>query len=266
MSTKISNNSPADQRPADSNDTTKHYPPTEAEFDEATQRIAQGEVTLDTSELEELTKGLSDLAEEAVKDNKFTAGQAKQEQALRIQFLKVTKSFFASRLERGKVLMQYQRLYAPLGLLSRFLEVVGVDRASAYRWIDLAEAEEEATEVTEAEVASTEEATKVHTKQSPFQTSLRDDLATKVKDIIRYAKQAIKDLAEAEAKAVLGVVMDGLKDYKGLITAVGEVPQPAEVILTDGQSTDNQNPKRKVTGVVNLGGSEPAAKSGRQAA
>jgi hypothetical protein len=62
-----------------------------------------------------------------VKGNKFTEEQAKQELTLRAQFLNVTKSFFASKLERGRALMEYQVFYTPLGMLSDFLKVVGVD-------------------------------------------------------------------------------------------------------------------------------------------
>jgi hypothetical protein len=87
-------------------ESTKHYQ-TGAELLEKAEKALQEEAKLDVTALENMTKGLSVLAENAVKDNRFTAEQAKQELTLRAQFLKVTKSFFASRLERGRALMEY---------------------------------------------------------------------------------------------------------------------------------------------------------------
>jgi hypothetical protein len=202
-------------------ESTKHYP-TGAELLEKAEKALQEEAKLDVTALEDMTKGLSVLAENAVKDNRFTAEQAKQELTLRAQFLKVTKSFFASRLERGRALMEYQVFYTPLGMLSDFLKVVGVDRRTAYRWIDLAKAERKA----KAEQDGT--AKKASGKQSPLQSRIDSSLIPTVKDIVSYAKKAIKRLSEDDQKDVLRAVMAELTNYRKIIGVVGE---PAKIVL-----------------------------------
>jgi hypothetical protein len=198
-------------------ESTKHYP-TGAELIEKAEKALQEEAKLDVTALENMTKGLSDLAEKAVKGNKFTEEQAKQELTLRAQFLNVTKSFFASKLERGRALMEYQGFYSPLGMLSDFLKVVGVDRRTAYRWIDLAKAEREVKSGKSKQSPSL-----AYSKQSPLQQRYLDSsMVPRVKDIVSYAKKAVKGLSEDDQKAVLRAVLEMLTDYRKTIGIVGE--------------------------------------------
>jgi hypothetical protein len=195
--------------PADSTSPTKQYP-TGAELLEKAEKALQEESKLDVTALDNMTKGLSDLAEKAVKGNKFTEEQAKQELSLREQFLKVTKSFFASRLERGMVLMEYQRFYTPLGMLSDFLKVADVDRRTAYRWIDLAKS-----------------AKSGKSNHSPIKHRLDSSMVPKVKEIISSVKRAIKGLDEDDQKDVLRAVSEWLTDYR---KNIGKEPLKIEYV------------------------------------
>jgi hypothetical protein len=169
-----------------------------------------------------MMRGLEGLAEKAVNDKKFTEEQVSEEKALRDRFKEVTRSFFASRIDRGTVLMEYQRLYTPIGMLSDFLKVVKVDRRTAYRWIDLAKAERKA----KAEEDGTTK--KASGKQSPLQSRIDSSLIPTVKDIVSYAKKAIKRLSEDEQKDVLRAVMAELTNYRKTVGVIGE---PAKIVL-----------------------------------
>jgi hypothetical protein len=71
----------------------------------------------------------------------LTPDEIEKELKLRVEYISAERSLFSSRLERGIALAKYHALYAPLGKLSEFLRIVKVDRRTAYRLMEKAEAE-----------------------------------------------------------------------------------------------------------------------------
>ena len=178
-----------------------------------------GYISLETKanadDLAHLEKNLAELAKALL-----SREQAKQELVLRTEFLKVERSIFSSNLERGNILLKYRDFYAPIGKLSAFLKAIGVDRRRAYRYI------------AKAVGVLSGSTKKASSKQSPLQKHLDSSLVGTVKDIVAYAKKAIKGLEEKDQKDVLRAVLETLTDYRRSISTFGKM-EPATVNVVD---------------------------------
>jgi hypothetical protein len=150
---------------------------------------------IDEAELVHIETKLGELAAS------LTPDEAATEIKLRVEYIGAEKSLFSSRLERGIALAKYHALYAPLGKLSEFLRIVKVDRRTAYRLIDKAEAE------TVGCVKMTRSASKERKEPTP---PLRYGFDIAVDKIVDFANRVVSRLPEAQRQLALDAAADRL--------------------------------------------------------
>ena len=129
----------------------------------------------------------------------LTPDEAEKELKLRVEYISAEKSLFSSRLERGIALAKYHTLYAPLGKLSEFLRIVKVDRRTAYRLMEKAEAE------TLTRVKMTRSAPK---KRKEPTSPLRYGFHIAVDKAVASLNRIFKEFTEIQRQQALAAVMD----------------------------------------------------------
>ena len=129
----------------------------------------------------------------------LTPDEAAKEIKLRVEYINAERSLFSSRLDRGIALAKYHALYAPLGKLSKFLRIVKVDRRTAYRLIEKAE----------AETLGCVKMTQLASKERKEPTSpLRYGFDIAVEKIVAFANRVVSKLPEAQRQAALDAAAD----------------------------------------------------------
>jgi hypothetical protein len=206
------------------------------------------------AELEEVKQALATFATKC----KLNPEQQEFELSIRAEFENVERAIFSTTRQRGDVLLKYHALYGPpINKFKAFLAILGMSRATAYRYMAEASGmlEKPAPKAAPKKVSKTVKAyesfKRVLTKGSPKPSAEEtdEDKADRVlKVITTFVEQAVKDISfnaqPAFCVRAIREVSDAMtmhaKQVAARLRASADVPLTAEAQADLGGATPRE--------------------------